>query len=65
VLIALWIGSDELRRVPLGRPHALHRLGRDPRAGLADVRAVGRDTGELERAISAWDVPAIDALLAG
>jgi hypothetical protein len=60
VLVAYWIGRDELRRVPLGRPAALHRLHRDARAGLADV---GRDTSELARAIEAWDVPAIDALL--
>ena len=60
VLVSYWIGRDELRRVPLGRPAALHRLHRDARAGLADV---GRDTGDLARAIDAWDVPAIDALL--
>jgi hypothetical protein len=60
VLVSYWIGRDELRRVPLGRPAALHRLHRDARAGLADV---GRDTSELARAIDAWDVPAIDALL--
>ncbi|MBC7976472.1 MAG: hypothetical protein H7138_15985, partial [Myxococcales bacterium] len=23
--VALWIGRDELRRVPLGRPAAIHR----------------------------------------
>jgi len=63
VLIALWIGRDELRRVPLGRPHALHRLGRAAEPGLADVRWAGRDTHELARAIDAWDVPAIDAVL--
>jgi len=63
VLVALWIGRDELRRVPLGRPHALHRLGRAADAHLADVRWAGRDTRELARAIDAWDVPAIDAQL--
>ncbi|HEY1815948.1 MAG TPA: hypothetical protein VGG74_26550 [Kofleriaceae bacterium] len=63
VLVALWIGRDELRRVPLGRPHALHRLGRAADPNLADVRWAGRDTGKLAHAIDAWDVPAIDALL--
>ncbi len=63
VLVSYWIGRDELRRVPLGRPAALHRLSRDARAGLADVADLGRDTSELARAIDAWDVPAIDALL--
>jgi hypothetical protein len=38
----------------------LHRLHRDAHAGLADV---GRDVSELARAIDAWDVAAIDALL--
>jgi hypothetical protein len=63
VLVALWIGRDELRRVPLGRPYALHRLGRAAHAGLADVRWAGRDTTTLEPAIDAWDVAAIDARL--
>jgi hypothetical protein len=63
VLIALAIGRDELRRVPLGRPAALHRLGRDPTAGLADVRRAGGETTALAAAIARWDVPAIDELL--
>ena len=57
--IAWWIGRDELRRVPLGRPAAIHRLGRAAAAALADTRA----SGELVAAIDAWDVPRIDALL--
>jgi hypothetical protein len=64
VLVAFWIGRDELRRVPLGRPAALHRLGRVADEHLADVRWAGRDTRELARAIDAWDVPAIDAIIA-
>jgi hypothetical protein len=63
VLVALWIGRDELRRVPLGRPAALHRLGRAAEPALADVRWAGRDTRALAAAIDAWDVPAIDAAL--
>lgn len=63
VLVALWIGRDELRRVPLGRAHAIHRLGRAAEPALADVRWAGRDTRGLARAIDAWDVPAIDAEL--
>lgn len=63
VLVALWIGRDELRRVPLGRPYALHRLARPAEPNLADVRWAGRDTRELAPAIDAWDVPAIDGLL--
>ena len=64
VLVALWIGRDELYRVPLGRPYALHRLGRSADAHLADVRWAGRDTRELAVAIDAWEVPAIDAVIA-
>jgi hypothetical protein len=63
VLVALWIGRDELRRVPLGRSYALHRLGRAAHAGLVDVRWAGRDTAALEPAIDAWDVAAIDVEL--
>jgi hypothetical protein len=64
VLVALWIGRDELRRIPLGRPAALHRLGRPAAAALADVRWAGRDTAALAAAIDAWDVAAIDRELA-
>ncbi len=57
VLIALWIGLDELRRIPLGRPSAIHRLGRPAAAALADT---GTDTTALAAAIDRWDVAAID-----
>ena len=57
--IAWWIGRDELRRVPLGRPAAIHRLGRAAAPALADTDA----STELAAAIDAWDVPRIDALL--
>ena len=60
VIVAYAIGRDELRRVPLGRPAALHRLVRDARTGLADLPG---DTTELAGAIDAWDVARIDALL--
>ncbi len=64
VLIALWIGRDELRRVPLGRPAAIHRLAHAAQPALADVRWSGRDTHALADAIDRWDVAAIDAELA-
>jgi hypothetical protein len=54
--IAWWIGSDELRRTPLGKPAALHRLGRAATSEITDP--------ELAAAIDAWDVAQIDALLA-
>ena len=66
VLVALWIGRDELRRVPLGRPHAIHRLGRPAGDALRDTLAVGADgmhVAELAAAITAWDPARIDALL--
>jgi hypothetical protein len=62
--LAYWIGRDELRRIPLGRPAAIHRLGRPAEPALADARAAGADVTELAAAIDAWDVPRIDALLA-
>jgi hypothetical protein len=71
LLVALWIGRDELRRIPLGRPAALHRLGRLGRPALpalADVRWAGVPEprlAALAAAIDRWDVPTIDALLAG
>lgn len=58
--VALWIGRDELRRVPLGRPAGIHRTGRPPRPALADV---GGDIAALADAIDRWDAPAIDALV--
>jgi len=64
--VALWIGRDELRRVPLGRPHAIHRLARPASAALADVRWAGAPAARLAtlaRAIDAWDPPAIEAEL--
>ena len=64
LLVALWIGRDELRRIPLGRPAALHRLARPAAPGLADARWAGAATTELAAAIDRWDVPRIDALLA-
>lgn len=64
--IALWIGRDELRRIPLGRPAAIHRLARPAAAALADVRWAGAPAAPLAAlatAIDAWDVAAIDARL--
>jgi hypothetical protein len=62
--IAYWIGRDELRRIPLGKPAAIHRLGRPAHAALVDSHIAGADTRELADAIDACDVPRIDALLA-
>jgi hypothetical protein len=61
--VAYWIGRDELRRIPLGKPAAIHRLGRPAHAALIDSHVAGADTRELADAIDAWDVPRIDALL--
>jgi hypothetical protein len=64
--IARWIGRDELRRVPLGRPAALHHRRRPAAAGLADARWAGAPADHvaaLAAAIDAWDPPAIDDLL--
>lgn len=61
--LAWWIGRDELRRIPLGKPASIHRLGRPAEPALADTRWAGADTRELAAAIDAWDVPRIDALL--
>jgi hypothetical protein len=60
VLVSYWIGRDELRRVPLGRPAAIHRLGTPAGPALADTGA----PPELAPAIDAWDVARIDAILA-
>lgn len=63
VLVSYWIGRDELRRVPLGRPAAIHRLGRAAAEALADTGAPPALAGALAAAIDAWDVAQIDALL--
>ena len=63
--VAYRIGRDELRRVPLGRPAALHRLARPALPGLADVRWAGAPADPLAAlagAIDRWDVAAIDVL---
>lgn len=65
--VALWIGRDELRRVPLGRPAALHRLRRAAGPALADVRWAGGTAAgvdALAAAIDAWDPAAADRRLA-
>jgi hypothetical protein len=65
--IAVWIGRDELRRVPLGRPAAIHRLGRPAGPALADVRWAGAGAervAQLATAIDRWQVAAVDELLA-
>jgi hypothetical protein len=65
--IAWWIGRDELRRVPLGRPAAIHRLGRPAGPALSDVRWAGATPAQIARlasAIDRGDVAAVDALLA-
>jgi hypothetical protein len=64
--VAWWIGRDELRRVPLGRPAAIHRLGRLAGPALADVRWAGAPAervAALAAALDAWDTAAIDAAL--
>jgi hypothetical protein len=60
VLVSYWIGRDELRRVPLGRPAAIHRLATPAAPALADTAA----PPDLAPAIDAWDVARIDAILA-
>jgi hypothetical protein len=65
--VAWWIGRDELRRVPLGRPAAIHRLGRAAAGALADATRAGASPGRiaaLAAAIDAWDVADIDRWLA-
>jgi hypothetical protein len=64
--VAIWIGRDELRRIPLGRPAALHRLGRPAGQALADVRWAGAPADRvaaLAAAIDAWDVTTVDKYL--
>jgi hypothetical protein len=63
LVIAVWIGRDELRRVPLGRPAAIHRLGRPAGPALADVCWAGAPAeriAALAAAIDRWDVEFID-----
>jgi hypothetical protein len=55
--LAWWIGRDELRRVPLGRPAAIHRLGRPAGPALDDVRRAGAPAAHiavLAAALDAW-----------
>jgi hypothetical protein len=64
--IAYAIGRDELRRVPLGRPTAIHRLDIPASPALDDCRAAGGDYKRIEEladAIDAWDTARIDELL--
>jgi len=64
--IAVWIGRDELRRVPLGRPAAIHRLGRPAGPALADVLWAGapaKRIAALAIAIDSWEVTAVESLL--
>lgn len=61
--IAYWIGRDELRHIPLGKPAAIHRLHRPAHPALIDSHVAGADTKDLADAIDAWDVPRIDAQL--
>lgn len=66
LLAALWIGRDELRRVPLGRPAAILRLGRPAVAALADVRWAGAPPARaaaLAAALDAREPDRVDALL--
>ena len=65
--VAWWIGRDELRRVPLGRPAAIHRLRRPAVPALAEVRWAGAPAdrvADLAAAIDAGDTGAVDACLA-
>ena len=66
LVAALWIGRDELRRVPLGRAAAILRLGRPAAAALADVRWAGAPAvrvDALAAALDARDVDRAEALL--
>lgn len=65
--VALWIGRDELRRIPLGRPAAIHRLARPAAAALADLRWAGAPAARLASlagVIDRWDPARLDELLA-
>ena len=64
--IAYAIGRDELRRVPLGKPAAIHRLGKAASPALEDSRSAGGNHARIEEladAIDAWDTTRIDELL--
>src|SRR5262249_20909037 len=51
LLVAWWIGRDELRRVPLGRPAAIHRPGPPwPRRCAARRRSAGAHRRARRRA---------------
>jgi hypothetical protein len=66
--IAYFIGRDELRRVPLGKPAAIHRLGEPASPALEDSRWAGGDHARIEDladAIDAWDTARIDQLVRG
>jgi hypothetical protein len=66
LLVARWIGRDELRRVPLGRPAAILRLGRPAAGALADVRRAGAPPARVDAlaaALEARDPDRVDALL--
>jgi hypothetical protein len=66
LLVARWIGRDELRRVPLGRPAAILRLGRPAAAALDDVQWAGAPPERaraLAAALDARDPGGVDALL--
>ncbi len=63
---ARWIGRDELRRVPLGRPAAILRLGRPAAAALDDVRRAGAPPARVDALAAARDArdpDRVDALL--
>lgn len=57
--LAYYIGRDELRRVPLGRPAAIHRLGLPAGPALADTAA----SPALIAAIDTWQPSEISRLL--
>ena len=64
--VAVWIGRDELRRVPLGRPAAIHRLGRPAGPALADVRWAGAPAERITAlaiAIDRWEVTTVESFL--
>jgi hypothetical protein len=67
LLAAVWIGRDELRRVPLGRPAAILRLGRSAAPALTDARWAGAPAARLDAlaaALDARELARVDLLLA-